>query len=39
MCLDLEPLVISFDTVAFLDTTTRFSDSGSTFCPTSFFML
>ena len=31
MCLHLKPLVISFDIVAFLDTTTTYSDNGSTF--------
>ena len=39
MCLHLKPLVISFDIVAFLDTTTTYSENGSTFYPTSFFML
>ena len=37
MCLHLKPLVISFDTVAFLDTTTTYSDNCSTFYPTSIF--
>ena len=36
MCLHLKPLVISFDIEAFLDTTTTYSDNGSTFYPTSF---
>ena len=36
MCLHLKPLVISFDIVAFLDTTTTYSDDDSTFYPTSF---
>ena len=36
MCLHLKPLVISFDIVAFLDTTPTYSHDDSTFYPTSF---
>ena len=36
MCLHLKPLVISFDIVAFLDTTITYSHDDSTFYPTSF---